>query len=196
MNPINFDTIISTNDFLKSYAKKNKLPDFFYVRTNQQTKGKGQRSNIWKSECCKNILISYYVRYKLPAKKNFLLNQIVSVSLIDFLQKFNIPDLKIKYPNDILSGYYKIAGILIENTVYKNQIHESIIGIGMNVNQENFKDLPFATSMKLITHKEYDLNSLSLEIKKFLKKNFSANEKSIKNKYENFLYKPEIYPIK
>ena len=196
MNSINFDTILSTNDFLKSYAKKNKLPDFFFVRTDEQTKGKGQRTNVWQSECCKNILISYYVKYKIPAENQFLLNRIVSVSLIEFLQKFNIPDVKIKYPNDILSGFYKIAGILIENTIYKNHIKDSIIGIGLNVNQQKFKNLPFAVSMKMLTGKTYDLVELTEILTKILIENFDKKPEKISLLYEKYLYQTEVNSIK
>ncbi len=196
MNSINFDTILSTNDFLKSYAKKNNLPDFFFVRTDEQTKGKGQRTNVWQSECCKNILISYYVKYKIPAENQFLLNRIVSVSLIEFLQKFNIPDVKIKYPNDILSGFYKIAGILIENTIYKNHIKDSIIGIGLNVNQQKFKNLPFAVSMKMLTGKTYDLVELTEILTKILIENFDKKPEKISLLYEKYLYQTEVNSIK
>ena len=196
MNSINFDTILSTNDFLKSYAKKNNLPDFFFVRANEQTKGKGQRTNVWQSECCKNILISYYVKYKIPAENQFLLNRIVSVSLIEFLQKFNIPDVKIKYPNDILSGFYKIAGILIENTIYKNHIKDSIIGIGLNVNQQKFKNLPFAVSMKMLTGKTYDLVELTEILTKILIENFDKKPEKISLLYEKYLYQTEVNSIK
>ncbi len=196
MDCIKFSTITSTNDYLKSYSKNNKLENFFCVRADEQTKGKGQRSNIWKSDCCKNILISFFVRPEIPASKQFLLNEIVSISIIDFLEKFNIPDLKIKYPNDILSGYLKISGILIENVISKNNIKESVIGIGINVNQTNFKKLVFAISMKKLTGKDYDIDELSGLLKQILIKNFNKNEIEINKIYNKYISDIESFPIK
>ena len=68
-------------------------------------------------------------------------------------------DLSVKWPNDILSANKKIGGILIENTVKGKKINNSIIGIGLNVNQEKFPDsLKNVTSLKKITNKEFDLS--------------------------------------
>ncbi len=195
MKYIKFDTIDSTNDFLKNYLKSNHPIDFFYVFADEQTKGRGQRLNNWKSECCKNILISYAVRFPLPAQKHFLLNQIVSVAVIDFLEKFNISGLKIKSPNDIMAGYEKLAGILIENTIFKNQIKQSIIGIGINVNQTKFPDLPFATSMKNLTGMDYNRDQLIEELTYQLKLSFSKPEKEIIKQYNSYLYKPKISAV-
>ncbi len=195
MNYIKFDTIESTNDFLKSYVKKNKVPDFFYVYAEEQTKGRGQRSNVWKSDCCKNILISYFIAKEWDPQKQYLLNQIVSISVAEILQKFNIPDIKIKEPNDILAGRNKICGILIENVISKNKIKQSIIGIGLNVNQEKFPGLAFATSLKKITGKHYDREQLMDEISNSLKKNFVLSESEIQKKYKPFLFRPSSQKI-
>ncbi len=197
MNYIKFDTIDSTNDFLKSYIQTHRPENFFYVFAEEQTKGKGQRLNNWKSECCKNILISYFIKLNLPAEKHFLLNQKVSVALIKLLQKFNITDIKIKHPNDILAGNEKISGILIENAIYKNHIRHSIIGIGLNVNQTHFKNLPFATSMKKITGKNFDREKIIDALGKELKKVFLMSEKEIEDLYNSYLYTPEssVFPL-
>ncbi len=190
MNYIKFDTIESTNDFLKNYVKTKNPGNWFYVYADEQTRGKGQRANTWKSECCKNLLISYFVELNWPVEKQFLLNQIVSVSLIELLQKFNIPELKIKQPNDIMAGYYKIGGILIENSVAGKKLKNSVIGIGLNVNQTVFDKLPFAVSMKNIAGKDFDREILIDELTNLLKNNFKAGKKEIKEKFESFLYKP------
>jgi BirA family biotin operon repressor/biotin-[acetyl-CoA-carboxylase] ligase len=187
MNYIKFDTIESTNEFLKSYAKNNNLPNLFYVLANEQTGGKGQRLNSWHSDCCKNILISYFIKKNIPVQEGILLNQIVSISVVELLEKFNIPEIKIKEPNDILSGYYKIAGILIENAVSKKLIKNSIIGIGLNVNQDKFPNLPFATSMKKLTRQEFELELLIDELTKLLDKNFKMDPEVIKRKFQAHL---------
>ena len=156
MSYIKFDTITSTNDFLKSYAETQDLKDFFYIVTDQQTKGRGQRSNIWQSECCKNVLISIFLKPNIEPAQQTILNQMVSLSIVKVLQKFNIPNVKIKLPNDIMAESKKIAGILIENKISGNKWLQSIIGIGLNVNQTNFVNLPMAVSMKSLTGQTYD----------------------------------------
>ncbi len=127
MDNIKFNTITSTNDFLKSYAKTHKISDFFYVLTDFQTGGRGQHSNIWQSECCENILISIYIKPDMALSQQAVLNQIVAVSIVKVLQKFNIPNVRIKLPNDILADGKKIAGILIENKIIGQKWLQSII---------------------------------------------------------------------
>ena len=72
-----------------------------------------------------------------------------------------VPNLQIKWPNDILAGNDKIAGILIENTLKEQKIQAAIIGIGLNVNQESFPVFSRkATSIKNCLQKEIDLEEL------------------------------------
>ena len=78
----------------------------------------------------------------------FKLNMIVSLKMIRILKKYSIPKLSIKWPNDILSENKKIAGILIETSLKNGRLNDFIIGIGLNVNQKTFKNLPNATSIK------------------------------------------------
>ena len=73
------------------------------------------------------------------------------MAIINALEKISIPELSIKWPNDILSENKKIGGILIENFFKKSKINTSIIGIGLNLNQEKFEKVPKATSLKMVT---------------------------------------------
>ncbi len=157
---IKFDTIPSTNDFLKSYCKTQELPDFFYVITDHQSKGRGQHANTWESDCCKNILLSIYLKPYLSVTEQNILSQMVALSLVKVLQKFNISDIKIKLPNDILADGKKIAGVLIENKINGKNWIQSIIGIGLNVNQTNFKNLPMATSMKTLVGQDFEIKQI------------------------------------
>jgi len=189
MHYIKFDTIESTNDFLKSYSRSNNLPNFFYVYTDLQTKGRGQHANTWQSECCKNILLSIFMRPEISLQNQNLLNQIVSLSIVKVLQKFNIPELKIKLPNDIMAGNKKIAGILIENAVYQNKWKQSIVGIGLNVNQTKFEDLPLATSMKILTNQHFDIEEIIPEIINNIKEYCTKNPVILSKEFNQLLYK-------
>ncbi|MBL6648980.1 MAG: biotin--[acetyl-CoA-carboxylase] ligase [Flavobacteriaceae bacterium] len=155
---IKLDAIESTNDYLKS-------ADFYstqVVYTYNQLKGKGQRGNKWVSEPGKNLAFSIKIFPKnLNVKDQFKVNVIFSVFIFNTLKSLNIPDIKIKLPNDIMSGNKKICGILIEFKVKGNQIENIIIGFGLNVNQEKFSGLPYASSLKLISNLNYELDGIS-----------------------------------
>ena len=115
-----------------------------------QTKGRGQHSNVWSSDSQKNITFSVFKRFSgLNSYDSFLINCAVTLAIIETLEKFKIPNLKIKWPNDILSANNKIGGVLIEKYYQWKKLNASIAGIGINVNQKSFIDLPSAGSMFL-----------------------------------------------
>ena len=161
MKIIKLDAINSTNEYLKNYIQNNSIINTHAVYTFNQTKGKGQRGKVWLSEPEKNIAFSFCFFPKiLKVNNQFNLNMTISLFLLNTLKSLKIPNLKIKWPNDILSGEKKICGILNEIKVKGNIIDNIIIGFGINVNQENFENLPNASSLKLIKNINYDLNGL------------------------------------
>jgi len=197
VNIIKLNATPSTNDFLKQLCSVQTLENFTTVVTENQTQGKGQRGNVWKSQSGKNLTFS--VLYKNNAyfeNSVFDINVAVCVSIIEVLEKIKIPKLHIKWSNDILSDGKKIAGILIENTISWQQSVLSVIGIGLNVNQTNFTGFPQASSLKNIIQKELDKDKIMLEIVKRFQENISfvsdGNSQIIWNKYHNFLFKKEI----
>jgi BirA family biotin operon repressor/biotin-[acetyl-CoA-carboxylase] ligase len=181
-------TTESTNSFLKKWISKNKPENFMIVSAQHQTAGRGQMGSIWNSKQGKNLTFSMYVNFSdFKIEKQFALNQAISLGLINALIK-HLSQVKIKWPNDILADKKKLAGILIENVVSNNKIKHSIIGIGLNVNQEIFpKELPNASSLRLLTHKNYDLDKLLLEIKDSIKQQLHLIEKSPNLIQENYL---------
>ena len=119
-------------------------------------------------------------------------NAIVSLSVFNVLKKINLPQLKIKWPNDILSGNKKICGILIENVVKNQNSWSSVIGIGLNVNQLSFPDEFKASSLKLITGYEYDVEKLMKDIItefKIQTKRLSVNNTLVLKEYESELFR-------
>jgi BirA family biotin operon repressor/biotin-[acetyl-CoA-carboxylase] ligase len=111
----------------------------------------------------------------LQIDEQFKLSALTVVSIIEVLQKHQIPNLNIKWPNDILAEQKKICGILIENILMNGRVGSTIIGIGLNVNQQFFENLPLASSLKLLTGIHFDLEHL-------LKQLTSTIEKNIYNK--------------
>lgn len=159
------DKIASSNLYLKALLKNNQLEEGSLVCAKQQTAGKGQRGNVWSSEFDKNLLFSFVLYPKfLSAQKQFLLSKIVALGIYDVLKQY-LQNVKIKWPNDIYVNDMKIAGILIENSLSGMNIDNTIVGIGLNVNQVNFdKSIPNPTSMQLETGKFFNKEYILKEV--------------------------------
>ena len=174
------------------------LDDYTVVTTNDQTSGRGQMNNHWVSEPYKNLTFSTYTTLKsLQIKQQAYLNFAISLAIYDSLKMLSVPNLSIKWPNDIMSANQKICGILIETTLKQEMIKNTIIGIGLNVNQENFpKELTNASSLKIILKKEINLESLLVAIVDNIKYRINTIEKGsfsdTHKEYHNALYKKEI----
>ena len=190
------DAISSTNEYLKQLYLEKNIYDNFLIITNNQTEGKGQGSSSWESEPKKNLTLSIYKDLKKNKLKNpFIINLIISISIIETLKKYNLPNLKIKWPNDILSASKKISGILIENFFQKEFLMSSIIGIGLNVNQISFKKAKNAISIASIKKKKIDLtevlNILTSKISIKLDNIDNLKKNDLLNEYESLLFKKD-----
>jgi len=131
-----------------------------------QTAGRGQQNNSWESEGGKNLTISVLLRPTwLPTEKQFYISKITSLGVYDFLKQHGI-ESTIKWPNDSYVNDKKIAGTLIENHLGGNALSLSILGIGLNVNQEIFKsNAPNPTSMILENGKTIELKTALLDLR-------------------------------
>ena len=197
MNIIKLDAIDSTNSYLKKIMLEKDISDYTIVTANFQTEGKGQLGYMWESEDSKNLLCSIYKKdLGIKVEDQFVLSMLVSLSIIRTLEKLNLPKLYIKWPNDIMSGNKKICGILVENMVKQNSIKESVIGIGLNVNQDTFKNLPNATSIKKIKGVAFNIDELLNDLVNNIKKQFSDFNQSkidlVFRQYEDVLYRINI----
>ncbi len=145
------DQVSSTNDFMLEGVSSGVIKEEgSVVTTNFQSAGKGLDQNKWESEAGKNLLFSILLKPSfLKADQQFQLTKIISLSVFDFIRNY-LPNerIKVKWPNDIYVGNKKIAGILINNTIKGKEIMYTVVGIGININQQNFtKDLLNATSL-------------------------------------------------
>jgi len=187
--------IDSTNDYAKEilHSQKELLP--FMVQASYQTKGKGQYTKFWYSDNAKNLLCSLAFQIQnIRIEEQFVISQIIAVSLYKVLQDYQLT-AAIKWPNDIYVENKKIAGILIENSIISSRIESVIVGLGFNLNQTNFpKDLRNkATSLSLITKKEFDIDEF---VKKWIEKlqwAFSENKEEIKEIYHTRLYQKDKF---
>lgn len=166
-NLIELASVSSTNTYAAELLQKMTVTEGTVVFTLNQSNGRGQRGNSWESEPTKNLTFSVilYPTF-LPAKRQFDLNMAISCAIWECLyEQIQIPlfgqKLKVKWPNDIYVENKKIGGVLIENSLIGNQIASSIVGIGLNVNQEAFNpSVPNAISMKKLTQTSYNINNL------------------------------------
>jgi len=158
----------STNSLASELASQSILSEGAVVITSNQTAGRGQRGNVWETTEGMNLTFSVLLKPGfLPVKSQFYITIVTSMAIVDFLKEQSVTSTKIKWPNDILVGQKKICGILIENAVQRDSIQQSIVGIGVNINQKEFA-VQTATSLSLVAKTDFDLNQmLNLLLEKF-----------------------------
>ena len=142
---IELSSIDSTNNYLIDLSQNISLDEGTVVVAKEQTAGKGQRNNRWSSEVGKSLCISILLKPKLDISQQYLFNKFIALSLCQALNNYSLKT-KIKWPNDILIDGKKVAGILIENSIQGSKIEKSVVGIGVNINN-NISQLTSATSL-------------------------------------------------
>jgi BirA family biotin operon repressor/biotin-[acetyl-CoA-carboxylase] ligase len=167
------------------------------IITDNQTAGRGQRGNSWEASAGENLTFSLILKpHFLKASDQFQLNVAVSMGVFDFLSEFIDENLKVKWSNDIYFGDKKMGGILIENSLKGYYIGQSIIGIGLNINQIEFSN-ERATSLRKITQNplKYDLPDLLKKLLENIEKNYLKIKnnvyESLKNRYLSNLFRFE-----
>ena len=151
----------STNNYANQQIKQNVLPEGTVFLAYEQTSGRGQMDNVWESEPGANLLFSI-VLYPdfLEMRRQFLLSKVVSLGIYQAMHEI-VDDVKIKWPNDVYVGNQKLCGILIENSIMSGVIKNTIVGIGLNVNQTVFKsNAPNPVSLKMLTNTHYDCDEI------------------------------------
>ena len=184
----------STNNYANQLVLSKAAVEGTVVLAQHQKMGRGQQGNSWESEAGKNLLASIILYpYFLPASRQFYLSKITSLALVDFLIT-EASDISVKWPNDIYIKNKKVAGILIENTIKGQNLYSSILGIGLNLNQEKFiSDAPNPVSLKQITRKDYDIelvaHTIFEHINYWYRKLKQGNFKEIDMAYLNCLFR-------
>lgn len=181
----------STNTFLHEMMRQDKLPEGFLLYTDFQTAGKGQPGNTWESENGKNLLFSMLLYpHSIKVYEQFILSEITGLAIRKVLEKYT-DDICIKWPNDIYWKDKKIAGILIENSLFRDRIDTCIIGIGLNVNQEVFiSNAPNPVSLRQITGNDINREILLMKIQAELLNIYqNYSPEFIHQEYLNNLYR-------
>ncbi|MDR3366140.1 MAG: biotin--[acetyl-CoA-carboxylase] ligase [Prevotellaceae bacterium] len=156
MNLLFFNQLGSTNDKALELLGQG-CPEGTTVAAQRQTNGRGQQNAHWESEAGLNLTLSIALRPAfLPAENMFYLSKIVSLGIAAYLRREGII-AAVKWPNDIYVNDEKICGILIEQSICGERIAQSVVGIGLNVNQRQFAYAANATSMRLCDGKLRDV---------------------------------------
>jgi len=196
MRIIKLNATQSTNDYLRALTLDQNCEDYTIVSTLNQTKGKGQRGSSWSSEPGKNLTFSVFKsQLSLDLEHQFLLNVVSALAIYKALSSFNLKQLHIKWPNDILAEQFKICGVLVETVIKNGKIDSAILGIGLNVNQLNFEGLTKASSLKVLTGVTYNLDEVLFAVAESLQSYFKILEKgdvnSLLELYQNVLFRKE-----
>jgi len=196
MKIIKLDATDSTNSYLKTLLNKDSVDDLTVVISKHQKNGRGRKGSTWINDPSLNLAFSIYKKFEnLSVSNQFYLNIISSISVFELLKKYKVQQLTIKWPNDIMTANKKISGILIENNFRGSLITHSIIGVGINVNQTKFKNLPNATSILNKTGFKNSLDDLANDLISIFKRNlnnFQSKINTLSSFYNQSLYRKNI----
>lgn len=185
----------STNDIMMEFIRTKTAQEGLLVITWNQLKGRGQRENSWESEKGKNIAMSLCLQPSfLGLDEVFYLTMIISLSLVEVFNKIGV-EASIKWPNDIYVEDEKISGVLIENILKGSKVVNTIVGVGINVNQTDFEE-PKAISVCSILDKEVPLTLIVKDLVNSLDKYYSilkrGERKVLSDLYHRYLYRKDV----
>lgn len=173
---IRLQSVDSTNNYLMAYTPAEG-ETMTVVVADEQTAGRGQGTNHWESERGKNLTFSVLVHpVMVPVARQFLLSEMGALALRDVLGEYlGDDDVRMKWPNDIYWKDRKISGTLIETRLGGGHIKDCVFGIGLNVNQTEFRsDAPNPVSMCQILGRETPLDELLEKIVSSFRKYYEA----------------------
>lgn len=159
-----FENCFSTNDEILSVLNEDESTAVF---TFNQTKGRGQYGNIWKVTPNQNLAYSYALKTSKVNITDTFLNYYTAIIVRDFLANLTNANAKIKWPNDIILNGKKVCGILIEKKKVEN-VEYYILGIGINILQSDFSNLPKAGSVLSVTGLSFDLTEFAHQFHQYL----------------------------
>ena len=184
----------STNSLAREWHQSNNNEAPFCIIADHQIAGRGQRGTSWVSNRGENLTMSVvYSKPDVGVQEQFLLSAAVALAILDALKEVKINSLKLKWPNDIMAANHKIGGVLIENILSNGRITAAIIGLGLNINQLTFPDLPKAASLRAVTGRSFEIMEMAENICDSVEKKLNAlglvKGKELIKEYESNLYK-------
>lgn len=193
-NIVILDSVDSTNNYAMALIQQAAERAIKPVFAMEQSHGKGRRGKYWKSNKGENIMLSVPVAMLwLSLSRQFQLSVAVALACRDLFSKYILANLFIKWPNDVFINDSKAGGVLIENVIKGTLWQWAVIGIGLNINQEEFEEFNLkATSLKLATRKTFDVLNLVEELVSLILKRIeevkSGNFETMLEEYNQHLF--------
>ena len=192
-NYLKFDEISSTNSWLMERLSVQNFPEGTVVYAKSQSNGKGQRGGSWTAEALSSLTFSLLLKPSfLPISKAYDLSICIALAIHDCLNELR-PGFSIKWPNDIYFEDKKVAGILIENQLNKSSYQNAVVGIGLNVNQNSFVNLPNAISLKQILGLQFPVEKVLERLCETIEARYlqlrAGNYEKLKETYLNSMYR-------
>ena len=184
---IYFNNCASTQDELIDFLNQHYLSeDFLAVYTFNQTKGRGQYGNSWENLPEENLAYSFALKTKNINVSDTCFNFYTAILVRDFIANLTKTEVKIKWPNDLILKNKKICGMLFEKS--KNYF---VVGIGINILQENFKNLPKAGSVLRQTGLSFELKTFAESLHQYIFEHLVQKEipNNILELYQLHLYR-------
>ena len=190
-----FDKIDSTNTKAKELAEEGH-PSGTFVVADQQTAGKGRRGRSWDSLPGTGIYMTLMLKPDINPNHASMLTLVTAMAVANAMHRVTGAEALIKWPNDIYWKEKKICGMLIENDLMGRNISQSIVGIGININQEAFHGAaPNPVSIYQITGKQYDifeiLKNIMLRIQSYYCQLKKDDTTSIVTRYTESLFRKD-----
>ena len=176
-NIVYYDSVDSTNLRIKQMGDEG-APEGTLAVADKQTAGRGRRGRSWDSPSGSSIYMSLLLRPKIEPDQAPMLTLVMALSvaegIMDCGDSCGNPDVKIKWPNDIIINGKKLVGILTEMSAEIDYINHVVIGVGINVNLWEFPEemQDKATSLLLEGGHEYDRNQVIALVMKYFEINY------------------------
>lgn len=186
-----YNTIDSTNKEARRLLAEGPVLDGLTLFAHEQTDGKGQYGRTWTAEPGAHLTMTIiHSPSRMPIRDLPMANMKVTLGIIRALQAAAPAlHLRIKWPNDIYAGDKKLCGILIENTLSDGNVQHMIIGIGVNINENQFPaDLPNPVSLRQLTGNTYDLVALASSICDQVMRMLTDPVPDWKSRYDALIY--------
>ncbi len=195
-----FDTIDSTNaEALRAIQRGDAAP--FLVLAERQTAGRGRRGRKWVSPFAENIYYSLVLRIQGGMRQLEGLSLVVGLAVLQALRESGVQSAGLKWPNDLLVGQKKIAGILLELVGDPADVCHVVLGVGINVNMQSADEVDQQwTSMKLESGRPFDRNTLvallGVTLQKYLDRHQMGGFTAIQHEWEqNHLWQGRLVSL-
>lgn len=192
---IYLSSVNSTNQYAQEYTSKSNPDHNYCIYTYNQLAGKGQNDRKWYSGTQKNLSCSFIIKLNIPAQNHFMINMAFALATFDFLKGYINDDLlKVKWPNDLYYNNNKLGGILIQNSIRGKIITQSILGAGINLNENEFPlNLPNPISVYQITQNKNDLLDAMMKLTDAVENRFKQLSMNVDffEEYSKRLYKKD-----